>query len=292
MEPPLTYKTLISVNALIDHIDDPSWAIIDCRFNLTDPNEGQRVYLQAHIPGAIYAHLEQDLSAPITGTNGRHPLPDVEKLATLFGQWGIDSDIQVVCYDSRGGGFAARLWWSLHYLGHDAVAVLDGGFPAWTRAEYPVREGKETRAPRTFTPEVQHEMKADISDVTESIHSNEVLLIDSRTPERYRGEEEPIDPVAGHIPGAVNHFWGGNLDESDHTLSTEILHAQFSNLLGERNPDSVIVYCGSGVTGCQNVMALTHAGFENIRLYPGSWSEWISDSKRPIGLGDEATPQT
>jgi thiosulfate/3-mercaptopyruvate sulfurtransferase len=286
----MSYTTIISAQDLFSHLDDPDWAILDCRFDLQDIDVGERQYIQAHIPGAVYAHLEHDLSAPPTGSNGRHPMPSVENLAAVLSRWGIGPGVQVVAYDARGGGFAARLWWSLHYLGHDAAAVLDGGFPAWLRADYPTRSGEESRSPRNFKPTPRPFMRVDLPDVRAALDSGNAVLLDARAPERYRGEEEPLDPVAGHIPGAINHFWRTNLDDKENFLPAETLRMRFETLLGKTPPDAIIGYCGSGVTSCHNTLALTHAGFEGARLYPGSWSEWCADPDRPIATEEEPSP--
>jgi thiosulfate/3-mercaptopyruvate sulfurtransferase len=285
----MRYTTLISHQELFPHLGSSSWAIVDCRFDLLDPAKGEREYLEAHIPGAVYAHLDKDLSAPVTGTNGRHPLPTVEKLTTVFSQWGIGKEVQVVAYDSSGGPFASRLWWSLRYLGHDAVAVLDGGFPIWIQAELPITSGLENRSASLFKPQIRPSMSATISQVMAQIHFTSPRLMDARSPERHSGMEEPHDPVAGYIPGSINHFWGKNLDENGNFLSREILHKQYKDLLGELPPKSLIVYCGSGVTSCHNLLAMTYAGFEGSRLYPGSWSEWCSDPARPVATKDNPT---
>lgn len=286
----MRYTTIISHQELFPHLGSPSWAIVDCRFDLLDPARGEREYLDAHIPGAVYAHLDKDLSAPVTGTNGRHPLPTVEKLSTVFSQWGIGKDVQVVAYDASGGPFASRLWWSLRYLGHDAVAVLDGGFPSWIQAELPISSGLENRSASLFKPQVRPSMRATIPQVMAQIHFTSPRLMDARSPERHSGMEEPHDPVAGHIPRSFNHFWGKNLDENGNFLSREILHKQYKDLLGEQSTKSLIVYCGSGVTSCHNLLTMVYAGFEGARLYPGSWSEWCSNPARPVATKDTPTP--
>jgi thiosulfate/3-mercaptopyruvate sulfurtransferase len=284
----MSYTTLISSDELYPHLNDSQWIVVDCRFDLFEPAKGAQDYLQSHIPGAVFAHLEDDLSAAPSGTNGRHPLPAVEDLARLFSKWGIDNGVQVVVYDDRGGGFAARLWWSLRYLGHDSVAVLDGGFPAWQLAGLPTTSGKETNTPAHFKPRVRPEMLVHLDQITPVIGSKEVLILDGRAPERYRGEEEPIDPIAGHIPGAKNRFWEMNLDENGYFLPPEVLRKVFEETLGDVSPQSVIGYCGSGVTSCHNLLAMAHAGLPGVRLYLGSWSEWCSDPARPVETGGES----
>ncbi len=283
----MEYRTLISTQELYAHLDDANWALFDCRFDLTDPDLGERQYLQAHIPRAVYAHLDHDLSTKPTGLNGRHPLPTVEELEERFSRMGIDSEVQVVAYDARGGGFAVRLWWTLRYLGHDAVAVLDGGYPAWVDAGFAMESGEERRSRREFQAKPRTGWIASLSEVETIGNSKDKLLIDARAPERYRGEMEPLDPVAGHIPGARNRFWQKNLGEDGYFLPIPELRSQFSALLGDTPPQNVIWYCGSGVTSCHNIFAMLHAGMGEARLYPGSWSEWCADPARPIGLGEE-----
>lgn len=277
-----TYATIISPADLLPHLTDPAWVIVDCRFDLKDPAWGEQVYGQGHIPGAVYAHLDRDLAAPKTAATGRHPLPAITELATQFSAWGISNTSQVVVYDQAGGAFASRLWWLLRYLGHTAVAVLDGGLPAWQRAAYPLITGIETRATASFQPQPHPELLVSSADVEALITNPAYLLVDARAGERYRGEVEPIDPIAGHIPGAVNRFHGENLAPSGQFLPPETLRQQFSDLLGSVDPANTIVYCGSGVTSCHHLIALELAGLPGARLYPGSWSEWITDPSRPL----------
>jgi thiosulfate/3-mercaptopyruvate sulfurtransferase len=275
----MAYTTLILPEELLPHLDDLGWALIDCRFDLADPAGGQAAYLQGHIPGAVYAHLER--------TNGRHPLPPAGILAAVFSRWGIEPGVQVVAYDDSGGMVAARLWWSLRFLGHDTVAVLDGGISDWTRAGLPLRQGSETRRKAAFVPHLRPEMKIEADQVLAGLGSQAMLLIDSRAPERFRGAEEPIDPVAGHIPGARNRPWQANLGASDRFLPAAVLQQQFETLLGGSPVSSVVVYCGSGVSACHNLLAMAHAGLHGARLYPGSWSEWSSSASRPVATGDD-----
>jgi thiosulfate/3-mercaptopyruvate sulfurtransferase len=278
---------MIDARELLPHLDDPSWAIADCRFDLASPSKGQDDYLKAHIPGAIYAHLERDLSGPPNGSNGRHPLPPAGILAGVFSRWGIGPGVHVVAYDAENGSMAAaRLWWCLRYLGHEAASVLDGGFAAWREIDGPVRGGEERRAQRQFDPRPRPGMLAGSRDVVAAQEKDDVLLIDSRAPERYRGDEEPIDPVAGHIPGALNRPLALNVDERGRMRPPEALRREFSLLLKGRPPGAAIVYCGSGVTACHNLLAMEHAGLRGARLYGGSWSEWCSDASRPVATGD------
>ena len=261
--------------------------IVDCRFDLAEPGRGESEYAEAHIPGAVYAHLDQDLSATKTGRNGRHPLPSAEEMSERFSSWGIDTDVHVVAYDAGAGHFAARLWWMLRYLGHERVSLLDGGFKAWKDGSFPVRTGREERTPRRFDARPHAKMRVDLTDLLESSAQDKRLLIDARDPARYRGDSEPLDPVAGHIPGARNHFWQNNLDERGLFLPPERLRDHYASLLADTAPEDAIVYCGSGVTACHNLIALELAGVRGAKLYPGSWSEWCADPERPVETGDK-----
>jgi thiosulfate/3-mercaptopyruvate sulfurtransferase len=283
----MDFTTLITPEELNQHLEDPNWAIFDVRFDLQDKGKGSQEYLKNHIPRAVYAHLEEDLSLPASQQGGRHPLPPVEDLVRTLSHWGIDSKVQVVAYDDRGGGIAARLWWILRYLGHNRVALLDGGFPAWLRAGLPTRQDNESRMPRTFHAEVQDRMLVQVEEVLKCIHDEGCLLIDSRAPERYHGLEEPIDRIAGHIPGAVNRFWQDNLDKDCHLLPKEALREEWKAIIKDIPPQNTIVYCGSGVTGCFNIFAMTLAELEGARLYDGSWSQWLEDPDLPMVLGTQ-----
>ncbi len=279
------FTTLITAQTLREHFGRADWAIVDCRFDLLRPAWGQEAYLQGHVPGAIYASLEKDISAPSTGTNGRHPLPPDLILAAAFSRWGIDRKTQVVAYDDNGGGYAARAWWCLRYLGHDRVALLDGGLPAWVEAGMPLRSGEEQRAPAKFRPAPRPGLRIDASEIAASARTSRLRLIDARAPERYRGDEEPIDPVAGHIPAAVNHPWQSNLDAQGRFRPAAELRLEYLALLRGQPPESAAVYCGSGVTACHDLLAMSYAGLDGARLYPGSWSEWCSNAARPVARG-------
>ncbi|HEY69275.1 MAG TPA: sulfurtransferase [Anaerolineae bacterium] len=281
----MEYTTLISVQDLQHHLNDPDWLIVDCRFDLDKPDWSQSAYHEAHIPGAVYVDLDHDLTAPMDGFNGRHPLPSVQDMSALFSRIGINESTQVVAYDDAGGPFAARLWWSLRFLGHDAAAVLDGGIDAWKREGFPMRSGREDRPSSTFQPAPRPGMLIKAEQVLANLEDADVLLLDSRSPERYRGEQEPRDPVAGRIPGARNRFWQDNLDTEGRFKPSEILKDEFETQLAGAAPENVIVYCGSGVTASHNMLALEHAGIHGTRLYAGSWSEWCADSSRPIASG-------
>ena len=276
------HTTLVSAADLAAHLDDPRWVICDCRHDLADTEAGRRAYAESHIPGARFVHLDEDLSAPKTGRNGRHPLPEPGQAARRFGELGIDGTKRVVAYDGSGGPYAARLWWMLRWLGHDAVAVLDGGWNAWLAARYsPSKEIPETGTAR-FIPRPRSEAALDVKAVAERLGTSGPLLLDARIPSRYRGENEALDPVAGHIPGAVNRPWQLNLDAEGRFKPARELRKEFGETLAGNAPDRVTHYCGSGVTACHNLLAMEVAGLAGSKLYPGSWSEWCSDPARPV----------
>jgi thiosulfate/3-mercaptopyruvate sulfurtransferase len=276
------FTTLITPTALAPHVSDPDWVVIDCRFDLTDPAKGERQYLDGHIPGARYAHLDRDLSGAKTGQNGRHPLPAPEQMIERFGAWGITPGRQVVAYDADTGMYAARLWWMLRYMGHQRVAVLDGGLARWVREGHPVREGKETSKPATFVGAPQAGWRLTAEEVEQHLGDPARLLVDARTNERYHGIGETLDKVGGHIPGAANFFWQDNLGPDKTFKTPEELKQQWRSLLADRPVDEVVMYCGSGVTACVNLLALEHAGLPGARLYAGSWSEWSQNPERPV----------
>ena len=282
----MSYTTLISTQDLVAHLDGPNWVVVDCRFALTDTALGRREYQQSHIAGAIYAHLDEDLSGPIIpGKTSRHPLPEIEKFAQTLSNWGIDNNTQVVAYDAMGGAFAARLWWMLRWLGHESAAVLDGGWPRWEKEGHPVRSGVESRELRAFTPHPRPELLVEADDVLKLRTDPNHHLFDSRSADRYRGENETLDPVAGHIPGAVCLPYAGNLGADGAFLSPEVLKARFEEQLGDIPCERAVFYCGSGVTAAHNVLAMVHAGLGEAKLYAGSWSEWITDPERPMATG-------
>jgi thiosulfate/3-mercaptopyruvate sulfurtransferase len=280
-------QTLISPENLLEHLDDPDWAIVDCRFYLAEPERGELEYLQAHVPGAVYAHLDQHLSAQvIPGATGRHPLPKPEETVEVFSDFGIDSGVHVVAYDDAGGGLAAaRLWWMLRWLGHLHAAVLDGGWQGWVKRGFPTRQGRETRRRRIFEAHLRPELVVDAAEVNQTRLMEPARVVDVRAAERYRGEVEPIDPVAGHIPGAVNAPYLDNLDSEGNFLPAETLRERYRRLLGESPVEEAIFYCGSGVTAAQGVLAVVHAGLGEPRLYAGSWSEWITEPRRLVQKG-------
>jgi thiosulfate/3-mercaptopyruvate sulfurtransferase len=279
------FTTLIDTETLAAHLSDPAWATIDCRYDLRDECWGLRAYEASHIPGAVYASLDRDLSGPKTGRNGRHPLPDPETLARTFGQLGIGEGVQVVAYDQDNGMYASRLWWLLRWMGHGDVAVLDGGLTKWSGEGRPLRSNGETRPPRHFegSPRPGWMMTAD--ETAGAVSAGGWQLVDARSPDRYRGENETLDKVAGHIPGAINHFFEWNVSDDGRFRSADEIRDRVRASIGDVAPDRVICYCGSGVTACQNLLAFEHAGLSGARLFPGSWSEWSSDPSRPIEQG-------
>ncbi len=284
----MSYTTLISTAELAAQLENPQWVVIDCRFRLDDAEAGRQAYLAAHIPGAQYAHLNEDLSGPIVpGQTGRHPLPAIETFAQTLSQWGIDEHTQVVAYDDAGGMMAGRLWWMLRWLGHDQVAVLDGDFRTWQNEGRPTRGGVESRVPRTFVPRPRPEMHASIDDVLARAGSGQANLFDARDESRYRGDPNPLDPVAGHIPGAKSAAFKHNLGPDGKFLSPDVLRARYKELLAGADPNECIFYCGSGVSVHHDLLALEVAGLSGARPFIGSWSEWINDPARPVATGDQ-----
>ena len=274
--------TLVNTETLSRHIDDPRWVVVDCRFVLTNPDAGQRAYAAGHIPGARYAHLENDLSSPVTPASGRHPLPYPQVLAEKLGRWGIDKSSQVVVYDDTFGAMAARLWWLLRWLGHEAVALLDGGFPKWQREGRSVTPELPVIQATQFHPTINNAMWVDAEYVERMHERKDGALIDARADIRFRGDVEPLDKVAGHIPGAINIPYEDNLDFSGEFMSDEALRELYLAALNNIAPDKVVQMCGSGVTACHNILAMEHAGLAGSKLYAGSWSEWITDASRPV----------
>lgn len=280
----MAFTTLVSTDILAAHLDDPSWVIFDCRHDLAAPDAGRAQYAKSHIPGAIFMHMDEDLSAPVTGKNGRHPLPDPQAFMARLGALGVDRTKQVVAYDAQGGANAARLWWMLRWLGHDAVAVLDGGFGKWLKEDHPETNVVPAPKPTRFEGAVRP-MTVDAAILLQGLRDPGLKIVDARSAERYRGENETIDPVAGHIPGSVNRFFKENLDAAGNFKSPGQLRAEWTALLGGLAPGKVVHSCGSGVSACHNVLAMEAAGLSGSLLYAGSWSEWIADASRPIATG-------
>jgi thiosulfate/3-mercaptopyruvate sulfurtransferase len=275
---------LVSGEILAQHLDDPDWVVFDCRHELSDPGRGRADYAKSHLPGARFVHLDEDLSSSRTGTNGRHPLPDPALLAEKLGRAGVDSRKQVIAYDAQGGLFAARLWWLLRWLGHLPVAVLDGGWNQWA-AENRLQTTELPRPRQARFSGKPDRSWVDTKFVRSHLGDAGLVLLDARAPDRFRGENETLDPVGGHIPGARNRHFRDNLDASGRFKPAAALRKEFSGVLGDTTPDQAVHYCGSGVSACHNLLALELAGLHGGRLYAGSWSEWSADSSRPVATG-------
>jgi len=276
---------LISPEELARRLDDPTWVVVDCRWTLTDPAAGPAAHARSHIPGARYANLDDDLSRRPGPSDGRHPLPAAADVAARLGSWGVGNSTTVVAYDEASGAIAARLWWLLGWLGHDRRLVLDGGFAAWTAAGLPVEARMPRWQPAHFVPRaLADDSVVEAADLP-ALQAAGSLLVDVRAAPRYRGEQEPIDPVAGHVPGAVNRPGSVNIDANGRFRASEALRGELTELLAGRSPRELIAMCGSGVTACQLLLALEVAGLDGAKLYAGSWSEWIRDPARPIATG-------
>lgn len=279
------HSTIVSADELAAHLDDPQWVIVDCRHLLQDHGAGRRLYDAVHIPGAHFVSVEDDLSGPKTGSNGRHPMPDPERFVQLLRDLGVHPDTQIVAYDAGNDGFAARFWFLTRYVGHDAVAVLDGGFAAWAGTGKRVTT-EEPKRPRTGTLQAKPRPHTTVNagDVAESLEKNHFTLVDARGADRFAGQNETIDPVAGHIPGAINRPFRSNFSGPFGTYKApQQLRAEFEAL--GIDPEKIVHQCGSGVTAAANLLAMEIAGLHGARLYPGSWSEWCSDPSRPMTRG-------
>ena len=275
------YATLVDCATLAAHLDDSSWQIFDCRHQLSDPLAGEAAYAQGHLPGAAFLHLDRDLSSPVNGRNGRHPLPDPQQLAEKLGAAGVSKQTQVVVYDDAGGMIAGRLWWLLRWLGHERVALLDGGINQWQKEARPL----STEVPKPL-PAIFEIAPRDFTVSTDVVEGNlsggELCVVDARSPDRFRGENETLDPAGGHIPGARNRFFRDNLDADGFFRPAAELRREFLALLAGVAPRQAIMQCGSGVSACHNLLAMEIAGLPGARLYAGSWSEWCSDPARPV----------
>jgi thiosulfate/3-mercaptopyruvate sulfurtransferase len=281
----LKAELLVSTETLAAHLDDPDWIVFDTRHDLAYPEKGRDAWKAAHIPGAYFMHMDEDLSGAKTGTNGRHPLPEPADFAARMNRCGVAPGRQVVVCDDGGGSFAVRLWWMLRWLGHDRVAVLDGGFAAWKREGRPLDAAVPAPREGAFEPKPMLGATVDAHYVAAFRESPKVRIVDARAATRFMGENETLDPVAGHIPGSLNRFWQHNLGYDGRFLPPEELHAEFVELLGDADPALVVHSCGSGVTACHNLFAMELAGLPGSRLYPGSWSEWCADPARPVATG-------
>jgi len=283
------FTSLISVDELAKHIEESQWVILDCRHDLSNSNAGRAAYAEGHIPGAQFVHLDFDLSGnkinDIGAFCGRHPLPDRSIFVAKLKSWGISNNTQVIAYDAQGGIFAARLWWMLRWIGHRGVAVLDGGIPAWLSAQKPVSTGVPSNRSGTIHEQDSLVKVATAHDVQANILSKQSTLVDARSADRFRGENETLDPIGGHIPGAKNRFFKNNLNEDGCFKSPEQLHKEWAQIITDSRKS--IMQCGSGVTACHNLLALEVAGMTGASLYAGSWSEWCIDPRRPIATGDK-----
>ena len=277
----MSYTTLVDVETLQAHLDDPNWLVVDVRHQLSDTGYGEHAYAAGNVPGAVFLHCDRDLSGAMSGGNGRHPLPDPERLAQRLGDIGIGALTQVVVYDDAQGMIAGRLWWLLRWLGHDAVALLDGGLPAWQAAGGTLTSVVPTLLPRAFVTRPQ-DLSVNADYVLERLETPHMRLVDARGADRFRGENETIDPVAGHIPGAVNRCFKDNLLPDGRFKPAARLRAEWLAVLAGSPPDLVVHQCGSGVSACLNMVAMEVAGLPGSRLYAGSWSEWCADPGRPV----------
>lgn len=280
----MSYTTLISAAELAEHLGDPSWIMVDCRHNLADGDAGEHAYRAGHIGGAQFMHMDRDLSGARTGANGRHPLPRLADIVATFSRAGIDDSRQVIAYDQNNGMWAARLWWMLQWLGHPAAAVLDGGVDRWVAEGHLLTDNAPHPNGATFVARPPAPT-ASAQEIMEHLEDGALTVIDARAAERYRGDVEPIDAVAGHIPGAINRPYTANLTTESAFKPAVQLRTEFQTLLQDSSPVRVVHQCGSGVTACHNVLAMAIAGLPGSRLYPGSWSEWIADPTRPIARG-------
>ena len=275
------HRTLVDAATLAAMLGQPGLRVVDCRHDLADPEAGRRAWSESHIPGAVFMHLDEDLSAPCTGRNGRHPLPNPAVFAARLGALGIGPEDQVVACDDAGGAIAARLWWMLRWIGHDRAAVLDGGYRAWRKAGLPLDAAVPQPAPVEHPVGPSTVASVDAAGLQRALEAGTVTLIDARSPDRFAGQNETLDPVAGHIPGALNRFFRSNLSDGRFRPAAE-LRAEFEALLAGREPADVVHQCGSGVTACHNLLAMEVAGLHGSCLYPGSWSEWCADPARPV----------
>jgi thiosulfate/3-mercaptopyruvate sulfurtransferase len=281
----MSHTNIIDVNGLQGLIDVGAAAIIDCRFDLTRPAAGLESYLAGHIPGAVYADLNRDLAARPEARQGRHPLPSPADFVATLRRLGVSNDSQVIAYDDANGSMAARLWWMLRWVGHERCAVLDGGFRAWSAASGAIEIGHAQHKSSQFVAKPSLVSWVSTEQVLEALKDSTQVLVDARAAERFAGRSEPIDPIAGHVPGALNHPFTLNLNEQAQFLPREELRRRWQARLDRHYPTQLIAMCGSGVTACHNLLALDIAGLGGARLYAGSWSEWIRDPSRPVATG-------
>ena len=282
----MNYNTIISAADLAGIIDQDNVRIFDCRFMLKDPQGGLKMYQEGHLPNAQFADMDTQLSSPMTETSGRHPLPDIDAFVKQLGQWGVNNDTQVIAYDDISGAFAARMWWLLRFLGHEKVAVLDGGMQQWQKIGKQLTQDVPTITAQEFNAQPQMDWLVEIETVQTELKNKNITLIDARAADRYTGKDQQTDPVPGHVPGARSLPFPGNL--VDGIFNTpETIRSRFAEVIGDQELDKVVNMCGSGVTACHNLLALAVAGYAPTKLFVGSWSQWIRDKSRPVALGEE-----
>ncbi len=282
----MAYQTIISVDELNKNINNPDWIIFDCRFSLKDPTYGLNNYNQGHISGAQFADMDKNLSSAMTSASGRHPLPDPAVFIDKLQSWGVNNSSQIICYDDVSGAYAARMWWLLKWLGHNDVAVLDGGVNKWTESGLKLETETQTKPKGAFSGQANNDMWVDIDFVQQQLEQNKISLLDARTSERFNAQDSKTDPIPGHVPGALSFPFAGNLNKQGLFLSADELKQRFENTFAEQEKKEVINMCGSGVTACHNLLAMSIAGLPMSRLYVGSWSEWIKEKSRPVATGE------
>ncbi len=284
----MSFETIISVAELNNNLTNKDWFVFDCRFLLKDPAGGLKKFNQGHIPGAQFADMDKDLSSAATPTSGRHPLPEPNELIVKLQNWGVNNSSQIICYDDISGAFAARMWWLLKWLGHSHVAVLDGGIDKWTANGLALDTQVQTRSKGLFSGTPNSEMWVDIDFVQQQLEQDNINLLDARSSERFTAKDVETDPVPGHIPGAINFPFSGNVSKQGEFLSTNELQKRFAEMFTGDNGKEVVNMCGSGVTACHNLLAMNIAGLPMTRLYVGSWSEWIKEKSRPVATGESS----
>ncbi len=282
----MSFNTIISAQQLNEIIDQDNVRVFDCRFSLKDPQGGLKNYQVGHLPNAQFADMDTQLSSAMTETSGRHPLPDAEQFTHQLKQWGVNNDTQVIAYDDISGAFAARLWWMMRWLGHDNVAVLDGGMKQWTDAGFALSQAQVDVAPGNFSGTANMAWLMDIDTVEKELAGNNIVLIDARAADRYTGKDQKTDPVPGHVPGASNLPFGGNLTQDGLFASPEVIKQRFNNVIDQQSLTNVVNMCGSGVTACHNLLAQAVAGLPPTKLFIGSWSQWIRDPSREVATGE------